>query len=303
MNNSPRLFPKLTIVIFSTFGSTFFGSLLYAANLKEINKSKFIAPAIIFSIIYTYALNKLSLRLEIPSHYSFFPIHLIGGLFLAGPSWKFQIGEANEFLTRKIWGPSIVLIILLSIYFLSFFYYKSKQGMRTPEFTLTTQSEYNKAFENAKFITQDSLITFFDLNISVIGSSYFFTTKVEDVHTFYNQIYYEEGRFSAMCTRVPLTTKDVFDLSMFKNEYTFTPADSINSGFKSLICTNYVRKLGDTVFTKGTIALIKIDDIGYQYVTQYSDLNDTVANSISAYLINNIFPDSLAQAQRKLGSH
>lgn len=302
MDNKPRLFTKLTIVIFSTLGTTFFGAVLYSTNLRETNKSKFIAPAIIFSIIFTYANNKLAQILQIPTAYLFLPIHLIGGLILAGPFWKYQIGDVNNFPKRKIWGPTIVLLVPIALYFVFFFYNKSQQGMSVSEFTETTKFEYNKALDNAKFVTQDSLVTFFDLNLPVIASSYYFTTKVEDANTLYNQIDYDEGRFTAMCTRMPLSTKDVFDLSMFKG-YTLTPVDSVNSEFKSLVCANYIRNVGDTLSVKGTIALIKIGNIGYHYVTQYTDLNKKDADNLSLYLINNIYQDSTAKAIRELGLH
>lgn len=303
MDNTPKLFTKRTIVIFSALGSTFFGSVLYSMNLKETGKDKFIASAIIFSILYTYFVNRLTLSLEISNYYSFISMHLIGGLLLAAPFWKYQIGSIYRFEKRKILAPTLVLIVPITLYFILFCYNKIQKNKWSAEFKKNTETEYLKAMENAIFVVHDSLVRFYDIDIPLIESSYFFKTKVEDVNSLYNYVDYEEGRYLVLCQRLFLSEKDVFDLSMFSKEYSFVLADSLNSAFESMICADYVHTIHDTLAIKGTIALIKIDNIGYQFMTQYTDLNQVDADKLSHSLINNIFPDSVAQGKRKLGVH
>jgi len=303
MDNRPKLFTKLTIVVFSALGSTFFGSVLYSTNLKTSDKGKFIAPAIIFAIVYTYLANRLTLSLDIPNYYSFIPVHLIGGLFLTGPFWKYQIGTVDSYEKRKILAPALVLIILITLYFVFLFYNKIQKNQSVANFTTSTETEYLKGMENATFVTKDSIVRFSDINLPLIESSYFFKTKVEDVTSFYNYVDYEEGRFLALCQRLFLSDKEAFDLSMFPKNYSFVSVDSLNPDFKSIICADYTRAVNDTVTIKGTVALIKFDNVGYQFMTQYTDLNKNDADDLSHSLINNIFSDSAALAKRKLGAH
>jgi len=309
MDTPPKLFTKPAILVFSTFGSTFFGSILYSTNLKETNHRKFIAPAIIFSILYTYFVNQLTLSLDIPSYYSFIPVHLIGGLLLIGPFWKYQIGSLDSFEKRKIWMPSIALAVPVALFLLYLFYNKqitfnsNRNKLSASEFQRITQTAYARGLKNASFVAQDSFATFFDMDVPLIKSSYFFTTKVEDATSLYNYVDYDEGRFTTLCMRVPLSDKDAFNLTMFNKEYSFIRVDSINSKFESLICADYVRRVNDTATVKGTIALTKIDNTGYQYLTQYTNLNQSDADNLSHSLIKKIFPDSISQAKRKLEAH
>ena len=117
-----KLFSRLSIVLFSTLFSTFFGSLIYAVNLKEIGKKNQILPSIIFGVLFMYLAYKLPFITGIKSMYLYIPIHLSGGLIFANVFWKHHIGDI-KFEKRKPWGPilafilPIILLILLNIFF------------------------------------------------------------------------------------------------------------------------------------------------------------------------------------------
>jgi len=309
MDNTPKLFSKSSIIIFSALGSTFFGALLYSSNLKATNNGKLIVHAIIFSMVYSFLVHRMSFLIHVPFYYCFIPVHLIGGLILVGPFWKFQIGVIEHYEKRSLWGPSFALIFPIAVYlFLIIFYqnfnpFRFNNKMNASEFRQTAQTEYNKAFENANLVLQDSTAHFFDLNIPLPKSSYFFTTHIEDVNTFYNYIDYQEGRFMILCTRIVLSDKDVFDLSLFGKECTITPTNKLFLTFSPINCANYMKKVNDTLSLRGTIAMIQIENIGYQYVTQYSNLDKSSADELSYSLINSITKDSSKQTERKLGVH
>lgn len=110
-----KLFGKTAILIFSIIGSTFFGALLFSDNLKQLEKRKFIASTIIFSIVWTIALNKFIEPFPIP-FLKFAVINLIGGLILIGPIWNHHIGKDLEHKQRPVWGPLLSLIILIGVF-------------------------------------------------------------------------------------------------------------------------------------------------------------------------------------------
>jgi hypothetical protein len=312
MDTRPRLFSKLSIIIFSVFGSTFFGALLYSSNLKATNSGRFIAPSIIFSLFYIFLVNKITVSLNVPIYYSFIPFipaHLIGGLLLVGPFWKYQIGIIEHYEKRAIWGPACALLFPVAVFLFIIFYYQKptpfhfRNKMSASEFGQATQTEVYKAIKNGKLVLQDSAANFYDLKVPLIKSSYFFATKVEDVNTLYDYVDYDNGRFMTLCMRIPLSDKDTFDLSLFGKEYTMTPSDRIISQFKSIICSNYTRKKNDTIYASGTIAMMQVGNVGYQYITQYTTLDKASADELSYSLIKNITKDSLDQSNHKFGAH
>jgi hypothetical protein len=108
-----KLFTKATIVVFSIIGSTFFGALLFSDNLKQVEKSKFIASTIIFSIIWTIGINKVIAQINLPVPFlSLVVTNFVGGLILVGPIWNYHIGKDVEYEKRSIWGPLLSLIAL-----------------------------------------------------------------------------------------------------------------------------------------------------------------------------------------------
>lgn len=287
MDNTKRLYSKLSIVIFSAFGTTFFGALLYAQNLRETKNYKFIWQTIIFSLIVTYINYKLSLLLHIPLHYIFIPLHLLGGLVLVGPFWKYQIGDIVNFQKRKIWQPTLVLIIPIALLiFLNLYFTPHK--MSTAEFQEATKIETEKQMNNQLFVFNDSTTSFFDLELPLLSNSYTFRTTVEDVNNFYNYTDYEEGRFSVVCMRTTLADNEVFGLDLLRKTFPeIVGKNCRNSHFDNMICADISRTENGST-THGSVALIKLDKIVYQFITQFVELDKTSADSISYNLIEKI---------------
>lgn len=288
MDNPKRIFTKLSILLFSALGSTFFGSLLYAQNLRETEKGKFIAPTLVFSVIYSVVVIKVSTFFGIQIYYSFIPLHLLGGLILIGPFWKYHMGVIGNFQKRKIWMPIIILAIPIAfIIFLNIYY--SPKKLSAKEFQDATIIEVNKQRKNELYISKDSSTQFFDISIPLLSSSYTFTTHVEDVNTLYNFKDFEEGRFSVVCVRMPLSDKEEFNLNLLGKEFSSVSVKKCNNGhFESMICADYTRKMSDTVSVKGSVVLIKADRIFYQFITQFVELDKASADSVSNYLTDKI---------------
>jgi len=288
MDRTIRIYSKLSILLFSTFGSIFFGSILYTMNLKETKNERFIFPTIIFSLIYSFLAGRLPLFLNIPIYYSFIPLHFIGGLAIVGPFWKYQIGVLENFQKRKIWGPLVVLVVPLAlIVFLNI--YKFREKSTSKEYTEANKLEVEKQLKNKVFVSKDSMVQFFDISVPLLDSSFTFQTKVDDLNTLYDYVDYEEGRYSIVCMRIHLSDDDKFGLDLLGEEYSFSVIkDCNNENFKEMLCADYKRKNGDEAFVNGTVAMIKIGYLSYIFMTQYIDLNKESADKLSNYLINKI---------------
>lgn len=112
-NNIPKLYSKTAILIFSILLSTFFGSLLFAENLKETEKKKDIFKVILFSIIWNALLMNLNKRIIINGFLLYGVVNVLGGLILIFPFWNFYLKDFVEFQRRKVWGPIIIFIVVL----------------------------------------------------------------------------------------------------------------------------------------------------------------------------------------------
>lgn len=113
----PKLFSKPTILVFSILGSTFFGALVYCSNLQALNKKQFIAPTIVFSIVFNVFAIWISKDLGYPL-IKYFTINAIGGLVLIKAFWNYHLPDVKNNEPRKIWGPSIALSLPVILLFL-----------------------------------------------------------------------------------------------------------------------------------------------------------------------------------------
>ncbi len=288
MEDKKRIYSKIAIILFSALGSTFFGSILYAQNLKETENSKFIAPTLIFSVIYTVLANKLSHFLNIPSYYAYIPVHLIGGLILTGPFWNYQIGSIDNFEKRKIWLPLLVSLMPVGFILFMHFYYSDK-NLSSTEFEETTQRE----MENALYVVHDSTTVFYDIEIPLLSDSYTFETNFKDARSFYNYKDFENGRFGIVCLRSHMSKNDVFGFDLLPETFSeLKPTICKNTQFENILCADFSMSSNDSTIVHGSVSLIKVDRTIYHFFTQFVELDKFSADSLSYYLIDRIVPAS-----------
>jgi cellulose synthase/poly-beta-1,6-N-acetylglucosamine synthase-like glycosyltransferase len=111
--NKPKLYSKVSLMVFSAF-SCFFAGLLYIQNLRELRKNKFVLPTLLFSIFFPTLMIKALTSFGVPMYYSFIPINLLGGFLLIKPFWDSQI-ETNDYKNKSIVGPAVVVVGLIGI--------------------------------------------------------------------------------------------------------------------------------------------------------------------------------------------
>jgi hypothetical protein len=213
-------------------------------------------------------------------------MNLIGALLLVGPFWKYQIGYIENTVKRKVWVPLTILLMII-VFSLFIQIHKIPKKLNDKEFQNATMIEARKQIKNKAFVSKDSSAAFFDISIPLLPSSYIFKTKVEDVNTIYDYKDYDEGRFSIICTRIPLKSKDEFSINMLGKDFSsLTVKKCAQNQFESMICADYIKRINDTLSVKGMITMIKINRTSYHLITQYSKLDKKQADSISMYLFN-----------------
>lgn len=110
--NLPTLYSDRVIYIFSILFSVIFGGILFARNLKEVDKKNGIYPVIIFSVLYT-ALSIYILNLINAGTPGTFVLGAIGALVINNVFWNKYIGKEVLYHKKSYKKP---LIIALAIF-------------------------------------------------------------------------------------------------------------------------------------------------------------------------------------------
>jgi len=119
----PRLYNKLTIVIFSILLSTFFGGIIYSQNLIETGQKKQITSVLLFCIVWNAIAFKLAYKYTDNFLLTFVLPNFIGSLLLIKPFWEHHFKDFNSFKSRNVWMPLIVVLIISTVLLVLKFYY------------------------------------------------------------------------------------------------------------------------------------------------------------------------------------
>jgi len=110
----PKLYSKLTIGISSIFLAPFFGSILFAYNLREIGKGKYGAYFIVGSLLW----NVIMLKRVIISNndlVQYLITNALGALVLSLFFWDKFFGTYNKFENRNPLKPILIYVGICSI--------------------------------------------------------------------------------------------------------------------------------------------------------------------------------------------
>jgi len=111
--NSPTLYSDRVIYIFSILFSVIFGAILFARNLKEIDKKNGIYPVIIFSVLYTvfsiYILNLINAGTP-----GTFVLGAIGALVINNVFWNKYIGKEIKYHKKSYKKPLIIALVIFT---------------------------------------------------------------------------------------------------------------------------------------------------------------------------------------------
>jgi hypothetical protein len=110
-----RLYNKLTIIFFSTFGTPLFGAIGYSNNLSSLDKKNKAIGPILFGLVYNAIVHPGVQKFGLGIQYTFLPVNIIGGLILAFVFWKEQIDPEIEFTAKPIWIPLIIMLLIYGV--------------------------------------------------------------------------------------------------------------------------------------------------------------------------------------------
>ena len=117
-NQEPYLYSRQVIYAFSLLFSVFFGGILLALNLKEIENRKGIVPVIVYALSYTiimiFVMNYLGQNIALT-----LVANMIGAIPLYNTFWLKYIGKDTKYSTRPFSTPlGIGIAICLLLFWL-----------------------------------------------------------------------------------------------------------------------------------------------------------------------------------------
>lgn len=109
--NAPTLYSDRVIYTFSILFSVVYGAILFAFNLKEVNKRKGILPVILFSLIYVVFTVYILDYLQIGT-WGTFLLNAIGALIINTLFWSNYIGKSVKYNKRSYTKPLIIALLI-----------------------------------------------------------------------------------------------------------------------------------------------------------------------------------------------
>lgn len=285
--SKPNIFSKTSVFIFSILGSTFFGALVYSSNLQTLDKRKFILPTIAFSLVWNIAFQFLLRGLELPI-ISYLLINTIGGLILIKPFWNYHFKDLEEYSSRKIWGPTIALILPISI-LLALHFLQPPSLVKVENQDQDFSGLLDSAESNAIFIKHDSVLRFEGLLLTLPSFSYYHTLNTEYLDVLNSTIYFENGFFNLKLMADKNNKEEVLNLNFLKSK-----VDSIsilNKSYTSIRSSTvgyYESYESDTLAAGGQFLIFQRNTTGYLITTDYPMLNLEYGDSLSDYIFKSI---------------
>jgi hypothetical protein len=111
--NSPILYSKNVIYIFSLLFSLVFGGVLFAINLNEVNKRKGILPVMLFSVLFTGFIILIHEKLK-DEIIGAFLLNAVGAMIIIFLFWNKYIGSTVKYYNKKYKKPLIIALIIFA---------------------------------------------------------------------------------------------------------------------------------------------------------------------------------------------
>ncbi len=115
MNEPVKFFSKTLIFVFSVLMSVIFGCLLFADNLNQAGRRKYILPLIAGGFLYNMLFSLLlrsfvtdSVMLLVGMQVA----NLLGAYILVVPVWNNLLGDIEEYEKKSPIGPLIIFLII-----------------------------------------------------------------------------------------------------------------------------------------------------------------------------------------------
>ncbi len=109
--NSPTLYSQKVIYTFSILFTVIFGGILFAINLKEVDKKNGIVPVIIFAVLYT-VLSVYILELINSGLPGTVVLAAVGALVINNIFWNKYIGKNTKYHKKSYTKPLIIALLI-----------------------------------------------------------------------------------------------------------------------------------------------------------------------------------------------
>lgn len=285
--SKPIIYRKWAIFLFSILGTTFFGGLLYIANLKAVNKKKYITPIMVFSILWYGGLNLFLKEIDFPI-IKYLVINSVGGVILIKSFWDYHLPNLIEYKNRKTTGPFIAVLLPMALVF--FLYWNTSSIKKNQAESLTNFTAVSDSTAlNSIFILNDSIVEFEKLFFTLPAYSYYYTVNSENIKMIHSTIYFEEGDFSIKCVVFELNKNVNVSPETFKSKVdSFNLIDKKYSFANNGFVGNYENYQSDTLSAKGQIVVFSYKNTGYMLSTDYPRMNSVYGDSLSDQVFQNI---------------
>jgi hypothetical protein len=286
--SKPIIYRKWAIFLFSMLGTTFFGGLLYSANLKAVNKKRYITPTMVFSIFWYGGVNLFLKEIDFPV-IKYLVINSVGGIILIKPFWNYHLPNLIEYKNRKTTGPFIaVLLPIALVFFLNWINRPIKKSQEESHNDFTAVSD--SAALNSIFVFNDSIVEFEKLFFTLPAYSYYYTVNSENIKMIHSTIYFEDGEFSIKCVVIELNKNANVSPETFKSKVdSFNIIDKKYSFANNGFVGNYENYQSDTLSAKGQIVVFSWKNTSYMLSTDYPKMNSVYGDSLSDYLFQKIY--------------
>ena len=116
-NRVPLFHDRILLFVFTFFLGAFFGSLLYAQNLKEAGKKNYIAATIIASLLYNYFSLRILTGLSVDNILvRLFLANSMAAWLLAVVCWNYHFKSITLYDRRSIWTPLLAIIVVYGFF-------------------------------------------------------------------------------------------------------------------------------------------------------------------------------------------
>ena len=115
--NSPKLYSKTLIIIFSLLFSPIFAAVLLMSNLKEIGKNRERIFVLLFAILYLFTTAAILQIFNLPPNLTFIA-NVLGAAILNEYFWNKHIGRDIQYI-KKSWIKPALISVAVALFFFS----------------------------------------------------------------------------------------------------------------------------------------------------------------------------------------
>lgn len=113
--SKPIFYSKASILVAALVLSTFFGALLFVQNLIAAGKRRKVLPLLLFAGAWNMITFQVAWEFFLNHPLAYVIGNAVGGFILIFPMWRQHFGEIEDFETKTIWSPLLIIIAIIAL--------------------------------------------------------------------------------------------------------------------------------------------------------------------------------------------